>query len=129
MRKTILLSTLVLLFSTMIFSCEKEEDNTKNLPVVETGTISNINFNSAIVIGTVTSEGATAVTKKGIVYGTSPNPVYTETPPNFSDMGGGKGSFNSQITNLESLKTYYVRAYAINANGVGYGVSKSFTTN
>jgi hypothetical protein len=42
--------------------------------------------------------------------------------------GSGFGSFLSQMTNLQSNQTYYVRAYAINSVGTAYGSQVSFTT-
>lgn len=130
MKKTLLIFMTLLSFAAFT-SCDKEEDDSsKDLPVVETGTIGNISFNSCIVnTNNVTSQGASAVTQKGICYGTSSNPVYTETPPNYVNNGGGTGEFTSSITNLQTQTTYYVRAYAKNANGIGYGTAKSFKTN
>ncbi len=45
------------------------------------------------------------------------------------DTESGLGSFTVEITDLDYNTQYYVRAYAVNANGVaGYGKEKSFTT-
>ena len=42
--------------------------------------------------------------------------------------GAGPASFNSTMTGLNPLTTYYVRAYATNALGTGYGNELSFST-
>jgi hypothetical protein len=42
--------------------------------------------------------------------------------------GTGTGQFTSHITNLNPNTTYYVRAYATNSVGTGYGEVLSFTT-
>jgi hypothetical protein len=38
------------------------------------------------------------------------------------------GSFTSNITGLDPGTTYYIRAYATNSTGTGYGETKSFST-
>lgn len=40
----------------------------------------------------------------------------------------GTGAFTSSITGLTPLTKYYVRAYATNSKGTGYGQEESFTT-
>jgi uncharacterized protein (TIGR02145 family) len=42
--------------------------------------------------------------------------------------GSGAGAFESTMTGLEQNHKYYVRAYAINASGTGYGDQIVFTT-
>jgi uncharacterized protein (TIGR02145 family) len=46
----------------------------------------------------------------------------------FTEDGTGLGAFTSSLTNLTMNTTYYVRAYATNSQGTGYGEEKSFTT-
>src|SRR5690606_35280828 len=41
--------------------------------------------------------------------------------------GNGPGSFSSNINNLELSTTYYVRAYATNSAGTGYGNQVAIT--
>jgi uncharacterized protein (TIGR02145 family) len=47
---------------------------------------------------------------------------------NSTTDGAGVGSFTSFITGLIANTTYYVRAYATNIVGVGYGNTQSFMT-
>ncbi|MCK7542152.1 MAG: fibrobacter succinogenes major paralogous domain-containing protein [Marinilabiliales bacterium] len=42
--------------------------------------------------------------------------------------GNGVSSFISKIESLDGGTRYYLRAYASNAAGTGYGITKSFTT-
>ena len=100
---------------------------TSTVPTVFTNiTISNITDNGAQSGGTVAADGASTVTARGVVWSTSPNP--TVTLPTKTIDGTGTGPFTSAITGLTGNTTYYVKAYATNANGTSYGSEVSFTT-
>lgn len=127
MRKTFFIA--IAAFTLAIVSCKKDDpEKTVTTPVVVTGNIYDVNFTSAIVEGNVTNQGESAITQKGVVYGTNPNPTYSTNPPNYIDSGTGTGAFVSAVSSLEMGTLYYVRAYAINAQGIGYGQQKTFTT-
>jgi uncharacterized protein (TIGR02145 family) len=80
---------------------------------------------SVVTGGNITAEGGTPVTARGICWSTSPNPtIANDTTRN----GAGAGLFTSTISNLLGSTTYYIRAYAINTTGVGYGNQVTFTT-
>lgn len=95
-------------------------------PLVTTNAVSNITQNSAICGGMVSNDYGSSVTSRGVCWST------TNIEPTINDQhtsdGLGSGSFVSHITNLQSGTHYYVRAYAINAQGIGYGAVKEFTT-
>lgn len=80
---------------------------------------------SATVGGEVTNDGNGVVTERGVVYSTNPNPTVEN---NKVVCGSGKGSYTCNLSNLQEVTTYYVRAYAINQKGTAYGEEKSFTT-
>jgi len=105
-----------------------EEYSFTTLPVVPTlttDTISSITGNSAHGGGKVTIDGGSAVTARGICFGTEHNP----TIANDTTLdGNGTGEFSSSLTNLKGNTAYYVRAYAINSAGTGYGPEVSFKT-
>ncbi len=75
--------------------------------------------NSALINSEVTEDGGSAVTDRGIVWGTSEYPDLNDHLGVTSD-GEGMGRFKSHISELESNTTYYARAYAINSPGVAY---------
>ena len=96
-------------------------------PVMATTTaISNITSTTASSGGQITSDGGSAILAKGVCWDTSPSPVLGVT--NFTDNGTGIGAFGSSITGLTGNTTYYVRSYATNIIGTGYGPELSFTT-
>jgi uncharacterized protein (TIGR02145 family) len=104
---------------------EVKNFSTQGVPELKTTNISNITAISAVSGGTITSDGDIAVTARGVCWGTSPNPTISD---NITDDGAGSGSYTSEITNLQSGITYYVRAYATNQAGTGYGNELQFTT-
>lgn len=77
---------------------------------------SNIIYTSAVAGGNITSDGGSAITQRGVVYGTSPNPTIANTK--VVAATGGTGSFSVTLTSLAPSTYYYVRAYAINGGGV-----------
>ncbi len=97
---------------------------TSGIPVVVTSPITNITSLTATGGGNVTSDGGNAVVNKGIVWSTTPNPTYPTQYVAFS--GTGTGVFTNNITSLTQGVTYYVRAFAYNTKGIGYGASISF---
>ncbi len=97
---------------------------TEGLPVVTTSGITEITATSAKGGGEVTDQGASNVTERGICWGTSHNPTTSGT---HASNGTGAGSYTVSMTNLTPNATYYVRAYATNAQGTAYGAEVSFT--
>jgi len=97
------------------------------VPVVSTHAISGITSTTASSGGNITNDGGSAVTARGVVWGTSTNPTITSNAGITTD-GTGTGIFASNITGLTENTSYYVRAYATNANGTEYGDNMEFTT-
>jgi hypothetical protein len=97
-----------------------------NLPVVSTAIIDAVSAkpDTAFAGGSVTSEGATPVTAKGVCWKTSSGPTVTDF---VTVNGSGTGTFNSTLYGLLPNQTYYVRAYATNGNGTSYGQEVTFT--
>ena len=93
---------------------------------VSTNSIYSITQNSAYCSGNISDDGGATVTERGFCYSTS-----TSSPTISSSKvssGTGIGSFYTNITQLSSGTTYYVRAYSINKAGVSYGNTLSFKT-
>jgi pectin methylesterase-like acyl-CoA thioesterase len=96
-----------------------------DVPIVFTSSVSNIMVETAEAGGTVTDWGGDTVTVRGVCWSTSANPTIS----NFiSEDGNGLGGFKSLLYPLAENTTYYVRAYATNSKGTGYGQELSFTT-
>lgn len=97
----------------------------EGLATVATAVVANITTNSATGGGNVINQGASSVTERGVCWSTTPNPTITGSHAN---SGSGTGSFTLEMNGLAPGTTYYVRAYAVNAQGVAYGEERSFVT-
>lgn len=105
-----------------------EEYSFTTLPVVPTLTtaaITTITGNSAAGGGNVTVTGGAEVTDRGICFGITATPTIADSK---TTDGKGSGAFVSALTGLKGNTTYYVRAYATNSAGTGYGPAVSFKT-
>ncbi len=127
MRKQFLMMALLTFFFLLvIFSCEKNStESSANVPEVTTAEVSAITDTTAQCGGTITSDGGATVTARGVCWSTDQTPKVSD---NKTTNGTGAGSFTSNITGLTAETTYYVRAYATNSAGTGYGSAMSFTT-
>lgn len=96
-----------------------------SLPTLTTTTATDITQATATSGGTITSDGGTAVTASGICWSTSMNPTIAD---NKTTDGTGLENFSSTLTGLAPNTKYYVKAYATNTVGTGYGSEISFTT-
>lgn len=91
---------------------------------LSTGTVTRV---SADALSAVASNEGAPVTDYGFCWSTSPSPTYLlPTRRNFT--GNPTGNFSSNLTGLAAGTTYYIRAYAVNAVGVGYSTQQAFQT-
>lgn len=96
-----------------------------NLPTVTTIGVTNVLRTTATSGGNITNDGGASVTERGVCWATSPNPTIANAK---TSDGFGTGTYNSDLTGLTGLTTYYLRAYATNSAGTSYGDEISFTT-
>jgi len=101
--------------------------NIKVLPTITTNTASNITSSSADCVGEIIDIGWSPVTQYGHCWSLSPEPTIDDELFNLGSTDTA-GIFISNIHDLASYTTYYVRAYAINSEGVKYSADISFTT-
>lgn len=88
-----------------------------SIPKVHTALPDNITTTSARCSGQIEQFGYSEITERGFVYG---NMQYPTINNNVVRASGTGDSFSANLT-LTPHTTYYVRAYAINGMGVGYG--------
>lgn len=123
----------VLLFVLVFVSCKKDSDNTNpdadKLPVFANPTgspISDITAQSARFAVTISGDGGSSITSRGVVWHTASNPT-TALSTKTADSTG-TGSFVATLSGLMADTKYYARAYATNAFGTAYGTQQTFTT-
>jgi hypothetical protein len=91
------------------------------LPKVETTNVSNESFSSANISGKLLDDGGVPIIEQGFCYSKQPN-------PDINDAVALSPNLNLFLKNLEDGTTYYIRAFAKNRKGVGYGATISFKT-
>jgi len=123
---------LIFLFASLILAscCKKKSEpptptHIAQVPVLSTSALSNISGTTASCGGNITSDAGFTVSARGICWSTGTTPTIAD---NKTNDGTGAGSFTSAINDLSLGTTYYVRAYATNSEGTGYGSAMSFTT-
>jgi uncharacterized protein (TIGR02145 family) len=95
------------------------------VPVLTTAAATAITQTTATSGGNVTSDGGGTVTARGVCWATTTGPTITGSK---TSDGTGTGAFVSNLTVLLPGTTYYIRSYATNSAGTGYGNEVSFTT-
>ena len=99
---------------------------TLQVPVVTTVSVNLSTYNSVQMIANVSYSGLSDVTARGVCYSsTNSTPTLAD---NVKTSGSGIGDYTVNITNLDLLTTYYLRAYATNAFGTTYGETYTITT-
>ena len=109
-------------------NCKKDTTSTTikgNVATLTTGNISDITAFFASCGGNITNDGGTTVTSRGVCWSTGNTPTIAD---NKTTDGDGAGIFSSKMTGLNFDTKYYVRAYATNSAGTGYGSTVSFNT-
>ena len=101
-------------------SCKKEE-----VPSISTLEVKEIAQNTATGSGYVNDDGGSKILAHGICWSNNANPTITDQ--HVEKLFSGP-NFLLPMSELTANTTYYVRAYAVNAVGVGYGKTVSFKT-
>ncbi len=99
------------------------------VPVLYTNLVS-AGVVSATIQGLVLNTGGADITEYGFVYSTQPNPTTAVNEGIVTETGvlqAGE-TFTLDITELAPETTYYVRAWARNRTGTGYGQQVEYTT-
>lgn len=123
MRFSLKTSFIVLLFlalTSIFHSCNKQE-----VPTLTTSPVTNITETTALSGGTITSDGGKSVISRGVCWSENPTPTIKNQ---ITSDGAGGGAFISEIICLYGGTNYFLRAYATNELGTGYGMVLAFNT-
>jgi len=113
--------TTLAIITIAMFGCKKKDIPAPPpiIPTVTTAVLTNITTSGATSGGTIVSDGGATITKSGIVWSKTNNtPTITDSVVTNTVASG---PFTSVITGLDFNNTYYIRAFATNSVGTGYG--------
>jgi uncharacterized protein (TIGR02145 family) len=102
---------------------EKRFTTIKSIPSLTTTSVTDISLNSAICGAKIISDGGAEISEQGICWSTKPEPTITSSKTSEFYAPG-----KYRLTGLQVATTYYIRAYATNSSGTGYGEEVSFRT-
>lgn len=120
-KNIVILLSIVLAITVLTNSCKKKQ----TIPELATATVTSIAATTAEGGGNITSDGGGNIMEIGICWNTSEMP----TIDNYKVRDDyGQGLFSLTMTNLTPNTTYFVRAYATNPAGTGYGDQVTFKT-
>ncbi|MDR0981863.1 MAG: DUF1566 domain-containing protein [Culturomica sp.] len=100
------------------------------LPIVKTLPTTNVSKTYAKLNGRIENKGEPAYIERGFVYSKSFQTPTIEDDPDFTSkvpVSGTDSDYSAGAAGLTTDAVYYVRAYAINANGICYGNEVKFT--
>ncbi len=127
-----LLFALIISVSLLQVSCKKDDDEKEEesakIATVTTTAVTNIQPTTCTTGGNITDDGNAEISMRGVCYSR------TELLPTLADNdglttnGSGSGAFTAMPSGLLNGSVYYVRAYATNSQGTGYGEVLLFTT-
>lgn len=109
--------------STGNLRCMKDENATSVTLRVQS--VSDVAATSAVVAASVASQGDIAVERAGVVYGTSSSVSLENGTVMDAEVTSGK--FALTLEKLESLKKYYVKAFAVATDGNTYYSDKTLS--
>ncbi len=81
---------------------------------------------AATFIGEITDNGGGAIYERGFQYGLTETPTWSVSETGF--FLPGEDTYSLFLDDLDPETTYYVRAYAVNAEGTAFSEWESFTT-
>ena len=101
--------------------------NYDSVPFVSSVATSLIEETTATGNGNITDIGYENATKRGVCYNLTGNPTVADSKSE-EEGSFGTGTFSRNLTGLDPGTKYYIRAYAYNSKGYGYGDVLEFTT-
>lgn len=97
----------------------------QGLPLVSTVGVDSIKKFSAICTAFIGFNGGSPISERGFCFSTNPSPDINNIKV---IVASSNDEYSGILTALTSNQTYYVRPYAINNAGIGYGDQISFKT-
>ena len=126
----ICISLITYFIEILTISCCKKENpiiEIPEIPTVTTNKIINITDNTAVCSGSIISNGGSQKIKCGVCWATDSTLLSIEKAQYIESLQD-TGKFTCSIIKLTQNTKYFVKAYASNDSGTGYGKAITFTT-
>jgi uncharacterized protein (TIGR02145 family) len=124
-KSPLFLVLLLILILSLPAGCKKDKPATGKVPVLTTTPATFINPTNLCTGGNISDTGSSAVVTRGVCWSRFANPGISDScTTDFSITG----NFSSYVTGLMPLTTYYLKAYATNSQGTGYGNQITIST-
>ena len=104
---------------------------TPSLASLNAPTIASLSGGSVTLGATVTADGGTPITERGVIYSrtsVNPDPLIGGADVVQLPTVGTTGAFTVPVTGLVASTGYTFRAYAVNGAGTAYGTTAAFFT-
>ena len=101
---------------------------TKNVAELETFKVTDINLFSADMGGKLLAQGDSEIIEVGLIIGSTVSPTIENNLKKIKLNLDSQNEFRTTLTNISENTVYYLRAYAINNEGVGYGNEEVFSS-
>jgi hypothetical protein len=121
------LSSILGILCFLNLGCHKDPQTTsggtglQGVPIITTDSVNLSTPGHSICFSTVTSAGDSPLISRGVCWDINPNPVPTGLGNANDSIANSTGPYQDEIPNLAPNQTYYLRAYAHNNIGTGYG--------
>jgi len=96
-----------------------------DFPELKTTVVSSITSTTFSTGGNITFDGNSTIIAHGVCWSKTTNPTINDS---ITSEGFGTGSYQSSVNGLDPQTTYYLRAYATNNYGTGYGNQLTIST-
>jgi len=97
------------------------------LATLNTHSVTNITSTAATFNGEILNPGFPIYTERGFVFSTSPTPTLENTIERLTVPLTESRMYSASVTGLTFGETYFVRAFAVNSEGIAFGNEVSFT--
>lgn len=95
-----------------------------SIPTLSTSAVTSITQTGGVSGGLNLNGNGGTITQKGVQYSSNSGFAFF----NSTNNGSGTAGYTSTMTGLTAGTTYYVRAYATNSAGTGYGLTRTWQT-
>ena len=114
----------MVLLGLLLVSLNQCRKDNKSVPSVKTNPVTNLSITKATCGGYLIDDGGDKISARGICFSKNGSPTISDSVIYSSETV----IFMVTVTGLQAGTKYYVRAFATNGHGTGYGNTVEFVT-